>query len=300
MLITDPTLGSTTELYDIQMLENLDIPKGKELFCTNSDLEQEEIDSMNACARALGLIQCDDFLTNIQIRGINVEEKWLLGFVADSAQNENSNQENPETRKNVAFYIKEGLQESLSELKDFTLTRQGFNGKNHTDWLSTGIVDNPIESAYLLLLHKILLSHGVLRDNPEFIIQMEMNEKALKERKIQEDEDGEQEQLEEDLKNFEDYVISNGSIHIEKEGKVIVAEGNKNKFTIKCTQDGIVMFEFLHESLWNDEGEKTINSYTIKFNGRELWNPKSMIKISKYSKEIFGDALELIKERITQ
>lgn len=295
MLITDPILGSTTELYDIQMLEDLEIPKGKELFCTDLDLDQEEIDSMNACARALGLIDPDDFLTKIQIRGINVEEKRLLGFIANSSQMENS-----ETKKKIAFYIKEGIQEGFSELKDFTLTRQCPNGKNHTDWLPTGIVDNPIESTYLLLLNKILLSHGVMRDNPEFLAQMEINEKALRERKIKEDEDAEQEKLEEDFKNFEDYVIRNGSIKIEKEGKVIVAERNKDRFTVKCTQDGIVMFEFLHESLWNDEGEKTINSYTIKFNGRELWNPKSMIKISKYSKEIFGNSLELIRERITR
>jgi hypothetical protein len=166
---TDATLQNAPELYDIQILESLDIPKGKELICSEFDLESEEIDSMNACARVLGLISGDDSLANIQIRAINVEEKRVLGFIAYGSKIENSDIENSETKKKIAFYIKQGCNNDFSELKDFSITRQYHDGRDQTDCLYKGVVDNPIESAYLLLLHKILLLHGILRDNAEYI-----------------------------------------------------------------------------------------------------------------------------------
>lgn len=294
---TDTTLNSAPELYDIQMLESLDISIGKELICTELDLESEEIDSMNACARVLGLIPEDDYLTDIQIRAINVEEKRVLGFVAHS-----SNSLSPQ--REITLYIREGCNKDLEGLKDFIIRRKYHDGRDQTNCLYKGVVDNPIESAYLLLLHNILLTHGILRDNPEFLAQMQAREKELSEIQNRENDDAEQQQLQKqlemDLESFENYVNNKGNIHIKDGDTDITVEKNGDIFIIKCLKAGAVMFEYQHEKVVNREGVEAQNSYTIKCKGRIFWDPKSMIKIARYSKEIFGDTLEIIKQRITQ
>ncbi|MBU1119996.1 hypothetical protein KKA50_02285 [Patescibacteria group bacterium] len=183
----DTTLQNAPELYDIQMLESIGVPKGKELICTELDLTLEEIDSMNACARVLGLITEEESLTDTQILAKNVEEKRVLGFVAHSLKSQS-------TQREITLYIKEGCNTDLKGLKDFMIRRKYHDGKDQTDCLYNGIVDNPIESAYLLLLHNILLSHGVMRDNPEFLSKMQAREKELKEIQTRENDDTEKQQ----------------------------------------------------------------------------------------------------------
>ncbi|MBU1119997.1 hypothetical protein KKA50_02290 [Patescibacteria group bacterium] len=103
-----------------------------------------------------------------------------------------------------------------------------------------------------------------------------------------------------DLVDFENYTINNGSLHIVDGDTDITVEKNGDIFIIKCLNAGSVMFEYQHQNIVNSDGVEAQNSYTIKCKGRIFWDPKSMIKIAKYSNEIFGNTLELIKQRITQ
>lgn len=145
---TSPVLEYQKEKYNIQMLESLNIPEGQELFCTESDLCLEEICAINEYARELGLISKADSLLHIQICAINDASKLLFGIVSSG----------------MVFYVKEGYADSDPQLANFVLTEKCSSGRDHTEWLASGIVTDDKDSEYLFLLHKILLSHGIIRN----------------------------------------------------------------------------------------------------------------------------------------
>jgi hypothetical protein len=285
---TGPVLEYYKDSYDIQMLESLNIPEGKELFCTEHDLYAEELFAVNEYAKNLGLISKKESIQHLQIRAINDNEKLLLGVVAEDVT----------TKKRMTFYVKEDYGELNSQLANFTVTKKCTNGRDHTEWCASGVITDQVESEYLFLLHNILLSHGILRDSPEFLQALAIKEAELEEKKKQEQEEFEQHQLEIKLESLEAYVLKNGPIKVENQNITIEAWGTPGIFYLVRKSDGNVVFTFTHESKVDEQGALVVNSYLLEKGIIKFWGPKSMIKLGKYSGDIFEDTFDLLSKQI--